>query len=132
MKFMGVKLIDAEAQERDGQPGYRVTYPDGYVSWSPMEAFEKAYMPLPEANKIDKSNVDHMIDTYTYEEWDPATMVIKVQTVTGFRLTDSSSSVDPATYEKGQRAYLACRRIEEKLWEHLDFVLQWAMHGLKR
>ena len=25
------------------KPGYMVTYPDGYVSWSPKAAFENAY-----------------------------------------------------------------------------------------
>ena len=26
-----------------GADGYKVYYPDGYVSWSPKETFEKAY-----------------------------------------------------------------------------------------
>ncbi len=30
--------LDGEARE-----GYRVVYPDGYVSWSPLEVFEGAY-----------------------------------------------------------------------------------------
>ena len=28
------------------EDGYIVMYPDGHVSWSPKEAFEKAYRPL--------------------------------------------------------------------------------------
>jgi hypothetical protein len=27
----------------NGQPGYKVRYEDGYVSWSPKETFERAY-----------------------------------------------------------------------------------------
>lgn len=41
--FIGTKIIQAETQERDGVLGYKVVYPDGYVSWSPPEAFEEAY-----------------------------------------------------------------------------------------
>ena len=26
--------------------GYKVVYPDGYVSWPPKEVFEKAYQPI--------------------------------------------------------------------------------------
>ena len=39
--YIGVKIVKAEPQEKNGVPGYRVKYPDGYVSWSP-----KAYRKL--------------------------------------------------------------------------------------
>lgn len=44
--YIGVKIVKAEPQEKNGVSGYRVKYPDGYVSWSPKEAFEKAYRKL--------------------------------------------------------------------------------------
>lgn len=44
--YIGVKIIKAEPQEKDRMPGYKVRYPDGYVSWSPKETFEKAYRKL--------------------------------------------------------------------------------------
>lgn len=55
-KYIGVKIIDAEpAQAADadkrgqypiGADGYKVTYEDGYTSWSPKEVFDKAYRPV--------------------------------------------------------------------------------------
>ena len=69
-KYIGTKTIDAErmseceflektkgmdTRNREDQPGYRVVYPDGYVSWSPKGVFDKAYhevlfetYPLPD------------------------------------------------------------------------------------
>lgn len=44
--YIGVKIIKAEPQEKDRRPGYKVRYPDGYVSWSPKETFERAYRKL--------------------------------------------------------------------------------------
>lgn len=44
--YVGTKIIHAEPQERDGQAGYRVVYPDGYTSWSPKTVFEQAYRPV--------------------------------------------------------------------------------------
>lgn len=44
--YIGVKIVKAEPQEKEGQPGYKVKYPDGYVSWSPKETFEKSYRKL--------------------------------------------------------------------------------------
>ena len=33
------------------RPGYKVTYPDGYISWSPKEAFETANREVTQAEK---------------------------------------------------------------------------------
>jgi hypothetical protein len=57
--FIGCKIIKAAPMSRqefcalkglaippENQPGYRVTYPDGYVSWSPKDAFENAYREI--------------------------------------------------------------------------------------
>lgn len=44
--YIGAKIVKAEPQEKDGQPGYKVKYPDGYVSWSPKDVFERAYREL--------------------------------------------------------------------------------------
>ena len=37
--------------KQETRPGYKVTYPDGYISWSPKEAFEIAYREVTEAEK---------------------------------------------------------------------------------
>lgn len=50
--YIGTKQVLAWEQEKDGQPGYAVKYPDGYVSWSPKEVFEQAYLPM--------GHVDHL------------------------------------------------------------------------
>ena len=44
--YIGGKIVKAEPTEKNGVPGYAVKYPDGYVSWSPKETFEKAYREL--------------------------------------------------------------------------------------
>ena len=40
------KVMNATACE----DGYKVQYPDGYVSWSPKEVFEEAYRPIDGLN----------------------------------------------------------------------------------
>ncbi len=50
--YVGAKIIQAEPQEKDGQPGYKVVYPDNYVSWSPKAVFEEAYREISEKEKI--------------------------------------------------------------------------------
>lgn len=49
--YIGSKIINAEPQDKDGQPGYKVVYPDNYVSWSPKAVFEEAYRPVSEGER---------------------------------------------------------------------------------
>lgn len=59
-KYLGVKIIEAEPMNKyeffmnvkgvdckeENQEGYKVVYPDGYVSWSPKDVFEEAYREI--------------------------------------------------------------------------------------
>jgi hypothetical protein len=47
-KYIGTKIVFAEPMEKNGQPGYKVVYKDGYESWSPKVAFDEAYKLLSE------------------------------------------------------------------------------------
>jgi hypothetical protein len=46
-RYIGTKIIHAEPSASndgpEGTPGYKVTYADGYTSWSPKQAFDEAY-----------------------------------------------------------------------------------------
>lgn len=52
-KYIGTKIVMAEPCEAQkeygnhkvGAPGYKVSYEDGYESWSPKDVFEEAYRP---------------------------------------------------------------------------------------
>ena len=60
--YIGVKIVKAEPMtkseydkrwpslsrlvDRNSEDGYIIRYPDGYVSWSPKDVFEKAYRQL--------------------------------------------------------------------------------------
>lgn len=44
--YIGVKIIKAKPKKKNGEDGYEVMYPDGYVSWSPKNVFEKAYREI--------------------------------------------------------------------------------------
>lgn len=52
--YVGTKVIKAEpckawkdmGGHKIGDEGYKVVYPDGYVSWSPKDVFEAAYKEI--------------------------------------------------------------------------------------
>ncbi len=45
-EYFGQKIVTAWSSTKDGQDGYSVKYPDGYISWCPKAAFEEANIPL--------------------------------------------------------------------------------------
>ena len=49
-KFSGRNSILTEKGESENDKGYKVTYEDGYVSWSPEKAFLGAYRKSGEMN----------------------------------------------------------------------------------
>ncbi|RLK56242.1 hypothetical protein BCL79_0625 [Stenotrophomonas rhizophila] len=44
--YVGTKIIEAWPAQKDGVDGYSVKYEDGYISWSPKDTFEAAYLPM--------------------------------------------------------------------------------------
>lgn len=50
--YIGSKIIQAKPHESAGKPGYKVIYPDGYISWSPKDVFEEAYREVSDGEKI--------------------------------------------------------------------------------
>lgn len=76
--YIGTKIVQGEPQtcQKDshnskvGDPGYKVVYEDGYISWSPKDVFEAAY------HKIDELNLERVIDVMRqrlkvrFPEWD--------------------------------------------------------------
>ena len=67
--YIGTKVIDAEPMtrgeynkyrgwdipenENPNDAGYRVVYPDGYVSWSPKDVFENTYRPIGDVCELE-------------------------------------------------------------------------------
>lgn len=49
--YIGSKIIQAEPENKNGATGYRVVYPDNYISWSPKDVFETAYREITESEK---------------------------------------------------------------------------------
>ncbi len=72
--YIGCKIIQALPHEQDGQPGYRVFYPDGYVSWSPKHVFEEAYRRVsPGEARLIAFGSDDLVEAALEEASDDST-----------------------------------------------------------
>ena len=131
--YIGVKSVQAWTEEKDGQPGYGVQYPDGYVSWSPKAVFEAAYFPIEKANSLTQNDIDRMIDAgeVFVDTIGEKTTLVRVVLPTGFELVEASVFVDLANYSEQVGAEICMEKIKDRLWFLMGFTLQWAHKGLK-
>ena len=44
-----------------GDSGYKIYYPDGYISWCPKEVFEKQYLKLESEEEVKDNDVRNYI-----------------------------------------------------------------------
>jgi hypothetical protein len=130
--YIGVKIIEAEPEERDGKPGYKVAYPDGYTSWSPADVFRAAYLPLADPTRVTPAEVDAFLNQRGAIQISPKTTLVKATTLTGFEQYEVSSCVDAGNYDHEIGTKIATDRIKDRLWLCLGFVLQWGRFGLKQ
>lgn len=133
--YVGVKIVVAWEQEKDGQPGYAVKYEDGYVSWSPKATFEAAYLPMGEQNdgsRVTSQMVEQFMGDIEAKQLDDKTTLSKADTITGFRQYETSSCVDPANFDMQIGVDICRKRIADTLWKCLGFVVQWGRFGLRK
>jgi hypothetical protein len=145
--YLGVKILKAKplnlgdynkhrgwdipVDEDPTREGYLVQYPDGYESWSPKEAFEAAYLPLENPTKISQAEIEAFLLPAEDSQIDAKTTLVKMNTITGFVQYEVSSCVDPANYDHALGVEIASKRIKDRIWPMLGFVLQWGRFGLK-
>lgn len=137
-KYMGFKLIDAEPMEKNGTDGYKVIYQDGYESWSPKDVFEKAYMEIipNERLKTDKPSISQaMVDDFIKEvhvqTLGEKCTVARVVLANGFEIVESSACVSAENYDETLGAEICMKKIKDKVWMLLGFLLQTAVSGVK-
>jgi len=129
--YIGCKQITGWEQENDGNPGYAVKYPDGYIFWSPKEVFEAVYLPQGnDPTKVTQQMVDDMIVEFETSDFDEKTTIVKATLKSGFTIIEHSSCVDPSNYDRSIGELICLERIKNRIWNLLGFALQWSKDGL--
>lgn len=128
--YIGTKQIVAWEQEKDGKPGYAVKYPDGYVSWSPKDVFEAAYLAQGhDGTRINAQMVDDFIAKHEATRMGNHTVVL-VTLRNGFTLIEESACVDPANYDQAIGEQYALQKAKSRVWNYLGFLLATARNGI--
>lgn len=147
-KFIGVKMIEAvpmTAEEAiknhyivsafsSEKDGYEVTYNDGYKSWCPAKEFEKAYYKLedPTGDTLKENDIKRFIKGIENVKVGTKTTNTTLTCLTGFEVHGQAACVKPENFDLNIGSNYARIKAEDKIWEGLGFVLQWAKYGLKK
>jgi hypothetical protein len=136
--YRGWKIPDDEDPNRLGYlveyQGSDSNHPDhvGYISWTPKEVLEDAYLQLTgDGTKITHDVVTAFMGELVSTQYDDKTTLTTAETITGFRQLETSACVDPKNYDAEIGEDVCRKQIEKALWKCLGFVLQWANYGLK-
>lgn len=128
--YIGSKQIVAWEEERDGKHGYAVKYPDGYISWSPKDTFEAAYLPQGhDGSRITEQMVDDFIVGHESTRLGNHTVVL-MKLRNGFTLIEESACVDPANYDQAIGEKYALAKAKKQVWMLLGFLLATARNGI--
>ena len=116
------------------EDGYEVTYPDGYKSWSPAKEFEKAYYKLedPAGDVLKENDIKRFIKGIENVKVGTKTTNTTLTCLTGFEVHGQAACVKPENFDLNVGSNYARIKAEDKIWEGLGFVLQWAKYGLKK
>jgi hypothetical protein len=128
--YIGSKQIEAWPEDRDGKAGYAVKYPDGYVSWSPKETFESAYLAQGhDGSRVSEQMVDDFIVKHEGTRLGNHAVVL-VTLRNGFTLVEESACGDPANYNQARGEELAFAKAKRRVWNYLGFLLATARNGI--
>lgn len=128
--YIGTKQILAWPEPKEGHEGYAVKYPDGYISWSPKETFEAAYLPQGhDGSRVPEQMVDDFIVGHETTRMGNHTVVL-VKLRNGFTFIEESACVDPANYDQAIGERYALAKAKSRVWNHLGFLLATARNGV--
>lgn len=153
-KYIGCKLIEAEPAYRvNGEilppiefeadadaeviEGYKVVYPDGYVSFSPKEVFEKAYMQVNDDVSVTEEFIEKFIvDKEVMLTGDGNFIVVKATLVTGEVMVEVAPNRSPFEYQlplgitapNGEDMCMA--KIVSRIKAGLEFMTKAAVNGV--
>ena len=137
-KHICVKLVDAVAccdtwklhgKYQQGLEGYKVSYKDKHISWYSKELFKTISFPIEDKNKVSEKDVMSMINRVQVTTIDKKTTFVYVTLLNGFTLTETSSCVDPANYDEKIGTDICMKKVINKVWFLLGFLLQSAQNG---
>lgn len=150
--YIGTKLIKAKKMtlgdynkkrgwkipenENPAEEGYLLEYPDNYTSWSPKMIFESAYLEvednksLPSGVSIGKEMVDNFIANHETVTLGDKTTVVRAILKNGFEITEATGCVDAKNYSEKIGEEICLKKIKDKIWMLLGFLLQTAWKGV--
>nr|UVX49323.1 MAG: hypothetical protein [Bacteriophage sp.]UWG88866.1 MAG: hypothetical protein [Bacteriophage sp.] len=96
--------------------------------------FEKAYYKLedPAGDVLKENDIKRFIKGIENVKVGTKTTNTTLTCLTGFEVHGQAACVKPENFDLNVGANYAQIKAEDKIWEGLGFVLQWAKYGLKK
>ena len=105
-----------------------------YIYTSTTKEFEKAYYKLedPAGDVLKENDIKRFISNIENVKVGTKTTNTTLTCLTGFEVHGQAACVKPENFDLNVGSNYARIKAENKIWEGLGFVLQWAKYGLKK
>ena len=113
--YIGTKIIEAEPGKRGEETGFKVRYPDGYVSWSPTQPFEDAYQPT---NAMSFGHAVEMLkrgERVQRAGWNGKGMYVYYVPANNYRPTTPAATKEFGGGPVPYNAYLAIKNVDRSI-----------------
>ena len=114
-----------------GDEGYKIYYPDGYVSWCPKDIFEAQYLEMQKEDTVTQEDVSNFIDKVESCQIGEKTTLTQVKLKNNFTIEETSSPIDAKNFDMKIGEQICIKKIENKVWDFLGFLWLCAKCGFK-
>lgn len=146
MKAIEVRMIDLKPMTSDeakengyvifncykNTAGYELTYPSMFKEWIPKSQINKRLFTLmnENGNIITRDDVKRFIRNVDAQTINDKTTLVDSKLITNYNIVETSSCVDPKNYDLELGEQFATKKVIDRVYDYLGFVLQWAKDGL--
>ena len=130
--YIACMIVEAAPSINNEIDGYSVKYTDGSTNWMSKEFFEHTFYLMGDTcTSVTDEMVDNFVSAVNSDKINSKTVLVTAHMITGFLEHKVASCVDPNNFnlEVGQEVVM--KKIKDKLWEFLSFVIQWGLFGIK-
>ena len=139
--YISVKQVKAEPctawenckGHKIGDTGYKIYYPDGYVSWCPSDIFEQQYLETEKTDEITNFDIDNLISSISFKnDYDKKRVRGRAVLKNGYKVIEIYPYPNTSYFGEQSDEQLCVEQIRYRVQNFLYFLLYSARYGFKQ
>lgn len=130
-KYLHICVIDSTEIPVNDQEFYRVNPYDVQKIVFDEKRFQETFLKVGDFNSVTQEMVDKFIVSVDVTTVGKKTTLVRATLLNGFEIVESSSCVDKKHYKECIGMEECMKKIKDRVWDYLGFMLCSAINGHK-